>query len=43
MPASVKNAIDFLFVEWNDDNAVGFVGYGVGAGIRAIEHARLRR
>lgn len=40
MPASLKNAIDFLFAEWND-KAVGFVGYGIDGGTRAVEHARL--
>lgn len=30
-PASLKNAIDHLFAEWND-KAAGFVGYGVHAG-----------
>ncbi|MGK2882572.1 MAG: NADPH-dependent FMN reductase [Mycobacterium sp.] len=40
MPASLKNAVDFLFAEWND-KAVGFVGYGIDGGTRAVEHARL--
>jgi uncharacterized protein (TIGR02246 family) len=40
MPAVLKNAIDFLYHEWND-KAVGFVSYGVDAsGARAIEHLR---
>jgi NAD(P)H-dependent FMN reductase len=39
VPASLKNAIDFLFVEWND-KAAGFVGYGIQGGTRAVEHLR---
>lgn len=38
--AALKNAIDFLFAEWND-KAAGFVSYGVEGGIRAVEHLRL--
>lgn len=38
--ASLKNAIDFLFHEWNDKSA-GFVGYGGVGGSRAIENLRL--
>jgi NAD(P)H-dependent FMN reductase len=37
---ALKNAIDFLFREWND-KAAGFVGYGSAGGARAIEHLRL--
>lgn len=40
IPASLKNAIDYLFAEWND-KAAGFVGYGVAGGARAVEHLRL--
>jgi NAD(P)H-dependent FMN reductase len=40
MPASLKNAIDFLHAEWNN-KAAGFVSYGVAGGIRAVEHLRL--
>lgn len=40
VPAALKNAIDFLFTEWND-KAAGFVSYGVDGGIRAVEHLRL--
>ena len=36
----LKNAIDFLFAEWND-KAAGFVGYGATGGARAVEHLRL--
>lgn len=37
---ALKNAIDFLFAEWND-KAAGFVSYGVHGGVRAVEHLRL--
>lgn len=37
---ALKNAIDFLFREWND-KAAGFVGYGGAGGVRAVEHLRL--
>ena len=37
---ALKNAIDFLFREWNN-KAAGFVGYGSAGGARAIEHLRL--
>jgi len=37
---ALKNAIDFLFAEWND-KAAGFVSYGATGGIRAVEHLRL--
>ena len=37
---ALKNAIDFLFREWND-KAAGFVGYGGMGGARAVEHLRL--
>lgn len=40
MPASLKNAIDYLFGEWND-KAAGFVSYGLSGGTRAVEHLRL--
>ncbi|TDP96501.1 NADPH-dependent FMN reductase [Labedaea rhizosphaerae] len=40
MPAALKNAIDFLFAEWND-KAAGFVSYGLNGGTRAVEHLRL--
>lgn len=39
LPASLKNAIDHLYVEWND-KAAGIVGYGVQGGVRAVEHLR---
>jgi NAD(P)H-dependent FMN reductase len=37
---ALKNAIDFLYAEWND-KAAGFVGYGSAGGTRAVEHLRL--
>jgi len=37
---ALKNAIDFLFAEWNN-KAAGFVGYGSVGGVRAVEHLRL--
>lgn len=41
IPGALKNAIDFLFKEWNNKVA-GFVSYGGGAlGTRAVEHLRL--
>jgi len=37
---ALKNAIDFLFREWND-KAAGFVSYGSAGGVRAVEQLRL--
>jgi NAD(P)H-dependent FMN reductase len=37
---ALKNAIDFLWREWNH-KAAGFVGYGSTGGVRAIENLRL--
>jgi NAD(P)H-dependent FMN reductase len=37
---ALKNAIDYLYREWND-KAAGFVGYGSAGGTRAVEHLRL--
>src|SRR5689334_2007635 len=36
----LKNAIDFLYAEWNN-KAAGFVSYGSAGGTRAVEHLRL--
>jgi NAD(P)H-dependent FMN reductase len=36
----LKNAIDYLYAEWNN-KAVGFVSYGSVGGARAAEHLRL--
>lgn len=38
--AALKNAIDYLFNEWNN-KAAGFVSYGSAGGARAVEHLRL--
>jgi NAD(P)H-dependent FMN reductase len=38
--AALKNAIDFLYAEWNN-KAAGFVSYGSAGGVRAVEHLRL--
>ncbi len=37
---ALKNAIDFLYAEWNN-KAAGFVSYGSASGVRAVEHLRL--
>ena len=38
--AALKNALDYLYAEWNN-KAVGFVSYGAAAsGQRAVEHLR---
>ncbi|MGC2221397.1 MAG: NADPH-dependent FMN reductase [Methylocella sp.] len=37
---ALKNAIDFLYKEWNN-KAAGFVGYGGAGGGRAVEQLRL--
>jgi len=39
-PAVLKNAIDYLFAEWNH-KAAGFVTYGLQGGTRAAEHLRV--
>jgi NAD(P)H-dependent FMN reductase len=38
--AALKNAIDYLYREWNN-KAAGFIGYGSAGGTRAVEHLRL--
>ncbi|RZI40505.1 NADPH-dependent oxidoreductase [Herbaspirillum sp. HC18] len=38
--AALKNAIDYLYKEWNN-KAAGFVSYGSIGGARAVEHLRL--
>ena len=40
IPGALKNAIDFLYREWNN-KAAGFVGYGSAGGTRAVESLRL--
>lgn len=37
---ALKNAIDFVYSEWNN-KAAGFVSYGSAGGTRAVEHLRL--
>lgn len=39
-PGALKNAIDFLYAEWNN-KAAGFVSYGSAGGTRAVEQLRL--
>lgn len=39
IPGALKNAIDYLNVEWKN-KAAGFVGYGSAGGVRAVEHLR---
>ena len=36
---ALKNALDFLYREWNN-KAAGFVSYGGGGGLRAVEQLR---
>lgn len=38
--AALKNALDFLYEEWNN-KAAAFVSYGHAGGTRAVEHLRL--
>ncbi len=38
--AALKNAIDFLYLEWNN-KAAGFIAYGGTMGARAVENLRL--
>ena len=40
IPGALKNAIDYLYQEWNN-KAAGFVGYGSAGGVRAVEQLRL--
>jgi NAD(P)H-dependent FMN reductase len=40
IPGALKNAIDYLYKEWNN-KAAGFVGYGSAGGVRAVEQLRL--
>jgi NAD(P)H-dependent FMN reductase len=37
---ALKNALDYLYGEWNN-KAAGFVGYGSAGGVRAVEQLRL--
>ncbi|WP_433875793.1 NADPH-dependent FMN reductase [Sinomonas atrocyanea] len=40
VPGALKNALDFLYAEWNN-KACGFVSYGSSGGVRAVENLRL--
>ena len=40
VPGVLKNALDFLYAEWNN-KAAGFVSYGSAGGVRAAENLRL--
>jgi NAD(P)H-dependent FMN reductase len=40
MSGALKNAIDYLYQEWNN-KAAGFVSYGSAGGARAVEQLRL--
>ncbi len=39
LPAALKNALDFLYAEWNT-KAAGIVCYGSSGGLRAAEHLK---
>ncbi len=39
IPAALKNAIDFIYGEWNN-KAAGFVSYGSANGVRSVEQLR---
>jgi NAD(P)H-dependent FMN reductase len=39
LSGTLKNAVDFLFREWNN-KAAGFVSYGMNGGIRSVEQLR---
>lgn len=39
IPAALKNALDYLYAEWNN-KAAGFVSYGSANGARSVEHLR---
>jgi len=40
IPGALKNAIDYLYAEWNN-KAAGFVSYGSASGVRSVEQLRL--
>jgi NAD(P)H-dependent FMN reductase len=40
IPGALKNAIDYLYREWNN-KAAGFVSYGSAGGVRSVEQLRL--
>ncbi|MGB7449740.1 MAG: NAD(P)H-dependent oxidoreductase [Ornithinimicrobium sp.] len=39
IPGQLKNALDFLYAEWND-KAAGIVAYGSSGGLRAVEQLK---
>ena len=39
IPGVLKNAIDWVYPEWNK-KAAGYVGYGTAMGARSVEHLR---
>lgn len=39
MPGQLKNALDFLYAEWND-KAAGIVAYGSSGGLRVVEQLK---
>jgi NAD(P)H-dependent FMN reductase len=40
IPAALKNAIDFIYAEWNN-KAAAFVSYGGSGGVHAVDQLRL--
>ncbi|MFJ8208243.1 NADPH-dependent FMN reductase [Streptomyces sp. NPDC096033] len=40
IPGVLKNALDYLYAEWNN-KALGLVSYGATGGVRSAEHLRL--
>ena len=40
IPGVLKNAIDYIYAEWNN-KAAGFVSYGTVGGVRAVEQLRV--
>ncbi|MFD0869225.1 FMN-dependent NADPH-azoreductase [Chlamydia abortus] len=40
IPGALKNAIDYLYLEWNN-KAAGIVGYGAAGGSSAVESLRM--
>lgn len=39
MPAALKNALDYVYAEWNN-KSLGIISYGSAGGVRAAEHLR---
>lgn len=40
VPGALKNAVDYLYAEWNN-KSIGFISYGSAGGTRAVEAWRL--